>query len=481
MDDSNSEDAPDLRPSDGDRIRLNVGGRLFETTVSTLRSGGPDSLLWALSNRPISSDPIFIDRDPDAFSALLSLLRSGRLPSSSTLHRHYLSDEASFYGLDHLLRSSLSPPPLLGTDASIVTTLSPSSDALPSALSASGGVSSSDGSVWIAHGGQVSAYDWSLLHSATVRTHLEEISAIRRVRPDFAAVASSDAPGLHFYSLYGGRHAGSAQWSDPSDPRVHKATVVAIAPDDDPFGPTIFASFECPHRENSIAAVDRSTLTISSLIGRQSGGSAKTAVPGKLRHLPEKNLIFSVAISSGAFGYSGYVRLWDVRSGDAVWETSEPGSGRSSRFGDTFADVDVDTDEAAMFKVCSKSGDVAIADLRMLGEDPWVYLEEANPVLRGVSGGGGGGATTVLHCYQRQLFVSREGALGVWSQVEEDREKRVTERTFRKNWVDKEGDSDRGVIRLMEGGGNRLFVCREGVEGVEVWESSESSGVVFIS
>ncbi|KAI8014280.1 BTB/POZ domain-containing protein [Camellia lanceoleosa] len=80
----NSDNA--LRTQPSDRIKLNVGGKLFETTVSTLRSGGPDSLLAALSNRPrqdLFSDPVFIDRDPEIFSVLLSLLQSNCLPSTS--------------------------------------------------------------------------------------------------------------------------------------------------------------------------------------------------------------------------------------------------------------------------------------------------------------------------------------------------------------------------------------------------------------
>ncbi|KAK1310551.1 hypothetical protein QJS10_CPA08g01575 [Acorus calamus] len=103
------------------------------------------------------------------------------------LPRHYLSNEASFYGLDHLLRSSLF------------------------------GVSSSDLTIPRERG----CAQQSILHSATVYTHLDEISSLRCVRPDFTAIASPDSPSLHFYSLYGGRHAGSAQWSGPSDPIVH--------------------------------------------------------------------------------------------------------------------------------------------------------------------------------------------------------------------------------------------------------------------
>ena len=57
---------------------------------------------------------------------------------------------------------------------------------------------------------------------------------------------------------------------------------------------------------------------------------------------------------------------------------NEPGgSGQSSRCGDSFVDVEV----VLLFMLCSKSGDLAMADMRFLKDDPWVYLKEKNPSL----------------------------------------------------------------------------------------------------
>ena len=80
-----------------------------------------------------------------------------------------------------------------------------------------------------------------------------------------------------------------------------------------------------------------------------------------------------------------------------VWETNKPGSGRCGRFGDLFEDVDVDVEESTLFKVCSKSGDLAMADLRNLEEDPWICLQDNNPSLRTTSRGGND--NIVIHCY----------------------------------------------------------------------------------
>ncbi|KAK7350290.1 hypothetical protein VNO77_08717 [Canavalia gladiata] len=462
-----------------DRIKLNVGGKLFETTLSTIRSGGQDSLLFALSNRRSNdSNPVFIDRDPEIFSVLLSLLRTNHLPSTARrFTKQELADEALFYGIDTHLRSATAPPPFSGIDAAVVCSIRPASEGLPSTFSAT-----DNGAVWIAHGGQVSSYDHNLIHAGTIRTHLDEVGSICKVWQEIAAVGSESDAGLHFYNFSGNRHVGSINWSDPSDPRIFKARVYAVTPSES----SVFASFDCPHKENCILEVNKEKLQIVSQLGRQSGNQAKHKVPGKLTWIPATGVLLGTAITGGAFGYSGYIRLWDPRSGEVVWETNEPGSGRSSRFGDSFADVDADVERLLLFKLCSKSGDLAMADMRFLKDDPWIYLKEKNPSLVSYSGGG---RSSVVHCYGGQVFVARDGELEVWSRVQGWESGGVSfgsesesnaEGFYRRNFVDKREDSERGIIKKIEGGGDRLFVSREDVEGIEVWESSLSPGAISV-
>ena len=58
------------------RVRLNVGGKRFETTVGTLTSGGGKSLNFFSSiirhEPPAEGDELFVDRDGDVFGPLLS-------------------------------------------------------------------------------------------------------------------------------------------------------------------------------------------------------------------------------------------------------------------------------------------------------------------------------------------------------------------------------------------------------------------------
>lgn len=151
----------------------------------------------------------------------------------------------------------------------------------------------------------------------------------------------------------------------------------------------------------------------------------------------------------------------------------------------------MDVNQLMLYKVCSKSGDIGVADLRRLDNDPWVYMSSGPK-------GSGGGHGSVLHCYKSQVFVSRKDGLEVWSRLEEQRDdtcnlpeqpgaketldrKGINENSFRSSYVDTEEDSKRGMIEMMEGGGDRLFVTREDMPVVEVWESSRLAGAISLA
>ena len=73
-----------LGAAQGDAVRLNVGGQLFETSRSVLSRAGSQSMLAALFNGRWgdveSPRGIWIEQDPAAFAHVLSYLQFGRLP-----------------------------------------------------------------------------------------------------------------------------------------------------------------------------------------------------------------------------------------------------------------------------------------------------------------------------------------------------------------------------------------------------------------
>lgn len=74
------------------KITLNVGGTIFQTTLSTLE-GVPffDALL---SNKWNNSKELFIDRDPEGFRHVLGLLRDPQYPFPTQF-----TYELTFYGV----------------------------------------------------------------------------------------------------------------------------------------------------------------------------------------------------------------------------------------------------------------------------------------------------------------------------------------------------------------------------------------------
>jgi hypothetical protein len=94
-----------------DAIKVNVGGRLFETTRKTLRlcpffasllNNYGNYALPLTPSRLSSANPIFLDRNPDFFSILLDYLRSGCSKDVLKHHIAQLPPEMESYFLEDM-------------------------------------------------------------------------------------------------------------------------------------------------------------------------------------------------------------------------------------------------------------------------------------------------------------------------------------------------------------------------------------------
>ena len=80
-----------------DRVRLNVGGTIYETTHTTLRHGAPHFLSCLSEHNARQNDtPIFIDRCGQLFFHILNYLRSSNIHCPDEL-LGAVCDEAAFY------------------------------------------------------------------------------------------------------------------------------------------------------------------------------------------------------------------------------------------------------------------------------------------------------------------------------------------------------------------------------------------------
>jgi len=97
-------------------VRLNVGGKYFDTTRDTLQSAAYFTP-WLEGRFEMNCDEsgrVFIDRDGHLFEIILSFLRNSQRPSQATInaYKEALLFECDYFQLDafaFLLRGDISP------------------------------------------------------------------------------------------------------------------------------------------------------------------------------------------------------------------------------------------------------------------------------------------------------------------------------------------------------------------------------------
>ncbi|KAI4326937.1 hypothetical protein L6164_019451 [Bauhinia variegata] len=193
------------------------------------------------------------------------------------------------------------------------------------------------------------------------------------------------------------------------------------------------------------------------------GADIDSAIPAtKLKWVSSYNLLMAAGSHSGPSGVSGNIRLWDVRSGNVVWEMSEKI--------DCFADVTVSDNLSAIFKVGVNSGEAFYVDLRNLSsESCWVCLGDKRKVLNGKKEGNG----CKIESHASQVFCSKGGDVELWSEVMmKNAEGRLEERIFKKNLMGRAKDMGSPRITALTFRGDKMFLTRKEQQYVEVWQSS---------
>ena len=88
----------------GQRVRLNIRGRHFEVTASTLRNI-PNTRLSTLDKNSnfydVSNDEYFFDRDPDVFNSILNLYIMGKLHIPKNICGAVMREEMKFWKISH--------------------------------------------------------------------------------------------------------------------------------------------------------------------------------------------------------------------------------------------------------------------------------------------------------------------------------------------------------------------------------------------
>ncbi|WJX53966.1 hypothetical protein P8452_39902 [Trifolium repens] len=398
-------------------VTIDVGGQMFQTTKQTLTSAGPKTFFSSISQTSSLFTP-FIDRDPEIFSLLLSLLRTEQLEPFN-------------------LQKSLQLP-LNGRDS-------------PSAVA-----TTPYGSLHVAHGSKITTFDWSLRRKSTVLTHFTAVDSLLALSPSLAAAGANDFSGLQIIDLENGYVKDTLNWENVTR---SGSTVQAIGSSPE----QMFVSFESSRRNsNSIVVYDLHSLRPVTEIAHNEiyGADIDSAIPAtKLQWIESHNLLMASGSHSGPSGVSGNIRLWDVRSGNVVWEISEKV--------DCFADVAVSDSLNAMFKIGVNSGEAFYIDMKNLSSEKnsWVCLGDKRKVLNGKKEGFG----CKIETQGNQVFCTKGGDVELWSEIIMGSS---NNRIFKKNLMGRVQDMGGAKITNLAFGGSRMFLTRKDLQCVEVWQSS---------
>jgi hypothetical protein len=88
-----------------DRVRFNVGGRIVETARSTILKY-PESVLAkhiGPLGKPDRDGTYFIDRDPEAFRAILNFYRTNLIACPPSVNTELFEEELKFWQIRSLL------------------------------------------------------------------------------------------------------------------------------------------------------------------------------------------------------------------------------------------------------------------------------------------------------------------------------------------------------------------------------------------
>ncbi|KAH0710214.1 hypothetical protein KY284_011641 [Solanum tuberosum] len=190
-------------------VKLNVGGRIFETTATTLEFAGENSLFRAMldENWNLHSDSAitehFIDRDPDYFAVLLNLLRTGELYIPPKIDKKVYK-EADYYGiLDHVRSAECDQfdgnRPRL---ARSITGWSVRDGEISRAIQAS-----PNGWCCVAHGSVVHMYDWMLEERPTINLDYHKVNNLCWIDSENIVVSSDenlDSGGMGLFNASAG-------------------------------------------------------------------------------------------------------------------------------------------------------------------------------------------------------------------------------------------------------------------------------------
>lgn len=347
-----------------DRIKFNVGGRIFETTATTLANAGRNSFFgaffdenWDLNSQFFSNsnESFFIDRNADCFSILLDLLRTGDLNIRPNIPERLLYREASFYGLlDHVRSAKWGPfdGNRLRLDQSVTGQAPGDGTAIRAGP---------DGGCCVAHGSMVHVYDWMLEEHPPINLDYQRVNDIGWVDSDNVVISvcerlGSRDGGMGLFNASTGELRFKFQVSHENQVKSYTAGALSFSSDY-----KIFSSCKGRSNEYGVGVWDQVTGKQIDFFYESPGWSLGDA--DKLQWLNGSNCLLVATLFPRKDNC--YISLLDFREKNMVWSWSDIGAPLTvdeKRVRDAIA-----MEESNSICVVNEYEDLGFIDLRISG------------------------------------------------------------------------------------------------------------------
>ncbi|ERN18688.1 hypothetical protein AMTRI_Chr12g239520 [Amborella trichopoda] len=465
-----------------DRVRINVGGTIFETTTTTLANAGRDSMLgamldenwnvlepnqylpkdpntrdqnlleqpntifWTLPepSRKIS-EPYFIDRNPACFSVLLDLLRTGELHIPPHIPEKLLYREAEFYGIiDHV--RALKWGPFDGNRLGPAASVSGRAPGDGTAIRAG-----PHGGCCVAHGSMVHTYDWTLDELPTLSLNYQRVNDVGFMNPQKVVVCACERldrgdGGMGLFDFRTGELLFKFQVTHENRLKSFTAGALSFSEND-----RIFASCRGRSNEYGIGVWDQVTGKQIDFFYETPGWSLGDS--GKLQWLPGNNVLLVATLYPR--NENCYISLIDFRERKRVWSWSDVGA--PATVDEKLVLDAVVMEESNSVCVVNQYDDLGFMDLRSnVGVVRWSTRSRLLKVNNADER-----CYPKLAAYGGQLFSSMNDSISVFCGPEWV----LTSRLRR---------SHGGSICDFSIGGDRLFALHNEENVFDVWETPPS-------
>ncbi|KAG8071422.1 hypothetical protein GUJ93_ZPchr0006g42718 [Zizania palustris] len=435
------------------RVRLNVGGRVFETTAATLAGAGRDSMLGAMLDAAWNQGAegegegvaeYFVDRDPECFAVLLDLLRTGGLHVPPQITEGALCREALYYGLLDRVRAARWGE-FEGDRLRLAASVAGRAPGDGTAVRAA-----PDGGCCVAHGGVVRVYNWMLEERRPVYLDHAPVNDAAYLDEATLLVAARERPGRRdggvaaFSALTGDLH---HRFRIAHDRQIRSFTPGALAFD---HRCKIFASCKGRFNEYGIGVWDYNTGDQADFFYEPPGCALGDA--DKLQWLDGTNTLMVTTMFPRTD--NSFISLLDFRDKNVAWSWSDVGTPASLE--DKHVLHAIAMEDGRSVCVINQYDDLGFLDLR--NNAVGVRWRSRSKLTTRKKTHNEETCYPKLAAHDGQLFASTNDTISVFSGPDH-----ILTSTLR--------GSDAGAICDFSIGGDRLFALHNEENVFDVWDT----------